>query len=295
VEAVPGPLEEGPACERQTQEPFVVAPSHPQPVHFSVYHPTELKPTRWYTFLAYVHVPDVQDAVERDSQIRLDAERGAHKRRLGVATETIARGAEIVAVPELPGCHFNPPQARLLWLEDWHRLEFRLQASPQMPGFESGFPVNGRIAFYVGPVLVAEVKLWAFISEGAEDADALPAHVKSTLYDAVFVSYAHNDTRIVERLEQAYRVLGLEYLRDVRVLRSGQQWNRVLLEKIEEADIFQLFWSRAARQSEYVEKEWRHALVLDRPAFIRPVFWEKPLPSPPPELGAIHFAFLEQP
>jgi hypothetical protein len=41
--------------------------------------------------------------------------------------QTIARGAEIVVVPELPGCHFNPPRASFLWLEDWHRAEFRVQ------------------------------------------------------------------------------------------------------------------------------------------------------------------------
>ncbi len=40
-----------------------------------------------------------------------------------------------------------------------------------------------------------------------------------------------NGATIVDHLESAYTVLGLEYLRDVRILRSGQDWNRTLLDK----------------------------------------------------------------
>jgi hypothetical protein len=65
-----------------------------------------------------------------------------------------------------------------------------------------------------------------------------------------------------------------------------------LLKKIDEANIFQLCWSTAAKTSIYVEQEWRHALRLKREALIRPVYWETPMPEPPGELADIHFAFL---
>jgi hypothetical protein len=97
----------------------------------------------------------------------------------------------------------------------------------------------------------------------------------------------------VKQLEQAYRALGLEYLRDVRILRSGEKWNPALLEAIERADIFQLCWSMAAKQSVYVRKEWRYALTLQRPSFIRPVYWETPMPAAPRQLAKIHFAYLD--
>ena len=38
-----------------------------------------------------------------------------------------------------------------------------------------------------------------------------------------------------------------------------------LLELIDEADIFQLFWSSNSMRSEYVRREWEHALALGRP------------------------------
>jgi hypothetical protein len=93
-------------------------------------------------------------------------------------------------------------------------------------------------------------------------------------------------------LEMAYEALGLRYCRDVHKLRSGEVWSRALLALIERADIFQLCWSKAAKKSRWVEQEWRYALGLARSNFVRPVYWESPLPEPPPELQHLHFAFL---
>ena len=113
------------------------------------------------------------------------------------------------------------------------------------------------------------------------------------MYGAIFCSYSHRDTVIVERVERAYKALGLDYLRDVTTLKSGTHWSDELLELIDRADVFQLFWSSAAADSKYVRQEWEHALKHEaaKPNFIRPVWWQTPLPSVPPELGHIHFAY----
>ncbi|MFN8561706.1 MAG: toll/interleukin-1 receptor domain-containing protein [Anaerolineae bacterium] len=122
---------------------------------------------------------------------------------------------------------------------------------------------------------------------------AAPASDSRPIYQSIFCSYSHKDTQIVERVERVYKALGMTFLRDVVTLRSGQDWDAELLRLIEQADIFQLFWSSAASQSQAVRKEWLHALSLKRQdrAFIRPVFWEQPMPPPAPELAAIHFAY----
>ena len=57
--------------------------------------------------------------------------------------------------------------------------------------------------------------------------------------------------------------------------------------------MFQLCWSANAKQSQYVTDEWRFALGLQRPNFIRPCCWEDPIPEPPPELQRLHFARLK--
>src|SRR6185295_7327570 len=108
-------------------------------------------------------------------------------------------------------------------------------------------------------------------------------------YQSVFISYSHSDSRVVEILEQLYGSIGFTALRDIHFLRPGEKWQPRLLEKIEEADIFQLFWSNNAKRSDSVEVEWRHALGLQRPLFVRPVYWEQPRPEPPRELQELHF------
>jgi len=82
----------------------------------------------------------------------------------------------------------------------------------------------------------------------------------------------------------------------VTALRSGAKWRPEIERLIAGADAFQLFWSRAAAASENVTKEWQTALRLisDRKkgeTFIRPVFWEEPMPPAPEQLEEIHFAF----
>jgi hypothetical protein len=90
-------------------------------------------------------------------------------------------------------------------------------------------------------------------------------------------------------------VLGDEYLRDWQHLRAGEVWDDRLRGLIEEADVFQLFWSRNAMASAYVRREWEHAMSLNRPCFVRPTYWEEPLPEdkarglPPAELLRLHF------
>jgi TIR domain len=267
--------------------------AQPEPVQFTVYHPQQVVPGRWYDLLAYVHIPQVHATVDRDSAKRLD-ESEAYGRRRASATQGIRRGAEILVVPELPGCRFNPGEQRLLWVEDWHRVEFRVSADPGQPGFELGKAVNGRVAFYVETVLVGEVPIWALVSERAEigrrEGGLAPA--TGTPYRSVFVSYSHRDSAIVERLGKAYEALGMTFLRDIAVLRSGEKWNAALLDLIEQADIFQLYWSAAASASPYVEQEWHHALEQHRAHFIRPVYWEEPMPPPPADLADIHFRHL---
>jgi pSer/pThr/pTyr-binding forkhead associated (FHA) protein len=280
--------------EELLSKEFSVAEPTTKTVQFTSYFPAEIKPEAWYTLLVYVHLSSVRNLVEEDIENRLDLKLRDYKKRRGEATSPVARGAEIIVIPELSGCRFNPPRASVLWLEDWHRLEFRMQAIEGVSGFELNTAKNGKISFYVGPILVAETNIWTYITndQNSNYSQAFKANCTTNPYVAVFVSYSHNDNLLIQNLEKAYVALGMQYLRDVNILRSGEKWNRSLLEKILEADIFQLCWSKFAKESEYVEQEWRYALNLKRHSFVRPVYWENPMPTPPKELSDIHFAYL---
>jgi hypothetical protein len=114
-------------------------------------------------------------------------------------------------------------------------------------------------------------------------------------YRKIFPSYSHADRAVVAGFAEAARALGDQYLQDVLALRAGEHWATRLLELIEQADVFQLFWSSNSMRSRYCRNEWEHALALGRPSFIRPLYWEEPLPEdpvtglPPAALRELHF------
>jgi len=265
-------------------------------VQFTTYHPREIVTNHWYALLAYVHLPEMADQIEQDSHLRLGKDAHDYGSGRGRRTSTIKQGAEISVMPELPGCRFNPPRALVTWLKDWHRVEFEVRCEPDTPGYVEDEAVNGRIAFYVGPVLVGEAKIWAHISSnnGVVRRGPRGGVVPIEPYRRIFVSYSHEDAKVVHGLEAAYKALGDVYFRDVRSLRSGELWNPALLRMIEQADVFQLCWSEAAKRSDYVKREWMHALTLSRPTpFVRPTYWQTPMPEPPIELQGLQFSRLE--
>ena len=155
---------------------------------------------------------------------------------------------------------------------------------------------NGRITFMIEGLIVGDVPLSVYVSTDAASA-APPQVTQAHPYRAIFCSYSHKDTAIVELVELAMRTLGDQYLRDATTLRSGEDWNEALMRMIDAADIFQLFWSENAAGSKFVEEEWRYALGLKASHakddhFLRPVRWVDPIaPNPPGDLGRIEFFY----
>jgi TIR domain len=261
-------------------------------VQLTAFYPQRIRPDFWYNLVAYVHLLGAQWAVRADSKKFLSVG-GTPLGEIGRLSEVkIAPGAEIMAIPELTGCRFNPESVRLRWLEDWHRAEFRLQTGNSIEGFAVDRALNGRVAFYVEGLLVGETPIWSYVSENTPvEEDAALKDASTSLFQAIFASYSHEDFEVVESLAKAYKALGNSFVYDAESLRSGEKWNERLLELIGRVDIFQLYWSEAAKRSRNVENEWRCALALNRSAFIRPVYWHQPMAIPPHELADIHFAY----
>ncbi len=290
------PFIDSPELERLlTLPPYV-----DENVQFTVYRPRVVAPAVWVPFIAYAHLAEARPGEDGDpiEQVRQDAARvlGAAARdyqdvsqdsRLAVPVE-----GELTFVPEIAGIEFNPPRASFVWLEPVHRADFRMRADPNLDGKTA----RGRMSVFLGHILIAEVSLQIKVERGrAASVDTAPAeHARP--YRKIFASYSHRDTAVVEELERYARAIGDEYIRDWIHLRTGEIWGARLEQMIEQADVFQLFWSSASMHSKFVRQEWEHALSLDRPSFVRPLYWEVPMPTapglPPERLSQIHFQRL---
>ncbi len=100
----------------------------------------------------------------------------------------------------------------------------------------------------------------------------------------------------MRHLKKRYEALGLSMFIDMDDLRSGATWKDALIRMIDRSDLFQLFWSLHAAESEYVAAEWRHALDISSAKgarFIRPIYWHDPMPQAPEELKEINFRKIE--
>src|SRR5262249_12786300 len=116
-----------------------------------------------------------------------------------------------------------------------------------------------------------------------------------SLFEEAFASYFRDDRQIVDACRAACKALGMHFFVDGEVLLARQEWLPDLLQKIEQADAFELFWSTSSNKSHNVENEWRHALTLRGQKghrFLRPLYWQEPKPDAPEELDQLNFSFL---
>ncbi len=258
---------------------------------FISYFPRVIQPAEWNTLLAYIFSPGAIIGVASDARRHFEGTKKDVTSSLSPNFAFIKPGTSVLIVPQSDTLEFDPPQLTLVFFEDFHRAEFRFRA---LRSVSSTVPLRARISFYIPPLLIGEIdfSVIALEQEPAPLDPPTPAHAEATPYQRIFVSYSHDDSEVADSLERAYKALGNEYLRDIDILRSGEEWNPALLRHIDEAEIFQLLWSQSAGESPYVRQEWQHALSLQRKQFIRPVYWKLPMPAPPPELASIHFAYV---
>ena len=278
-------------------------------VQFTVYRPAKIKPAKWYPLLAYAHLAEPRPDeptfdpigfIEKDaSRIMADQDVKVYRRASEDSLVAIPRQGEISFVPFIAGVEFNPPSSSFFWEESVHRQEFRMRASPALDGKTA----RGRLSVFLGTILLAEINLSVQVTSIQPDLeqDHLQQEKPAYPYRKIFPSYSHKDREIVAQLEHYAQMTGDKYMRDVFELRSGQNWKEWMAETISAADIFQLFWSTNSMHSENVKLEWQYALDLKRKNFIRPTYWETPLPEsaahnlPPPELKDLHFQHVRPP
>jgi hypothetical protein len=290
-----------PAAQQKTAtstQPALPAPAiSAQDVRFTAFHPKEVVVETWYTLLVYAHIEASLRKVQADAA-KFKEEMGLASREVRSAIAAkLARGTEITIIPSSDGVEFNPKYATFNWIEDLHRSEFRLRANQDLA--DSAGNILAEI--YVGPLLIATIKGGILFNAESEMPAihhmAMHAQTTASMYKAeqIFPSYSHSDEEIVIACRNAYKAIGFEFLRDRDLLRPGEAWNETLRKMIDRADIFQLFWSENASNSDYVRQEWEYALQQNKAkggSFIRPVYWQQPMAAPPTELSNLHFIYM---
>ena len=277
-------------------------------VQFTLYRPSRVRPDLWYSMLAFAHrtEPTVDasgqlvhpiDEVEQRAERLLAASPGSFDVLRADSAGGLRRGTDLCFQPWIEVGEINPSQQSLRWEETVHQVEFRVR----VPSSTDGRRLQGGMRVFAGAILLADVGFRLPVSSTTTIGVTPAERDTARRFRQIFASYSHRDVAVVDAVEQYVAVTGDRYLIDARTLRSGEVWDERLRRLIEEADIFQLFWSRNSMNSVFVKQEWEYALQLGREGFVRPVYWEDPLAEdpdrdlPPERLRRLHFSWLGTP
>jgi hypothetical protein len=262
---------------------------------FTVGYPGRPFPSVWYPLSVYLHLQSLEEEV----RTRLDRRSREVGQRFDSATSQVwaNRGLWLNLVPRVEGVQFNPAAQEVAWYEDIQEVLFRFLAGEELEGKN----LLGSLEIYASGVQIGQVPLSLRVRSARDGAEANKEQddwcdPAGRMFEAAFASYSHADREVVEACAAVYKAMGIHMYIDRESLISGQEWHPALLKYIEEADVFQLYWSEASRKSTYVAEEWRHALKLrgrKGDLFVRPLYWQPPLPPAPEELSQLHFTFLD--
>ena len=259
-------------------------------VKCSVFAPATVKKGADVLIQVFAHVPG--DA----AQVRTLAEAFDNRtsgRAAKLLDQQVQRGAALTFSLSMPGIPIADPTQSLVW-----------RGIPDAVQFVAHIPPTHRDGSLIGTVLVCQDTVpfghLKFILEvvahetGERDQPSAAAQAWKR-YRHAFISYASSDRAEVLKRVQMLDRTGIDYFQDLLSLDPGERWARTLYRKIDESDVFFLFWSTAAKKSEWVMKEVRYAMERHAgdemaPPEIVPVLIEGPPPvPPPPELKGLHF------
>jgi hypothetical protein len=252
-------------------------------VQFTAALPDRVEPGEAFLVDFWVHLEELSaDVAQKSREARANHEiRIVSRGPVKLARETVMQVR--FAIPD-----FGTPEIEetVVWLGRLGNASFPVQ----VPQDASAGRHIGYCNVYVGPLRVT--RIYFEVNVGRERGETAMQKLKQTRVQSAFASYATEDRHeVLARMQGMLKIVpDMDIFMDVLTLRSGDHWETRINEEIATRDVFYLFWSVAAIQSRWVEREWRTALVLRGLDHIDPVPLQPPAIAPPPaELSALHF------
>jgi TIR domain-containing protein/FHA domain-containing protein len=258
-------------------------------VDFTVFSPPVVTNGEMFMVQVFVHRPEQTEVAQLAKEFDADTARRGFTR----LEAEVEQDEQLMVHLSLPGLGFSSRE----YLR-WHGVPRAVQFAVLVPAVLAGRNVVGTVMISKDHVPLGHIKFKLTV----EPAGAIPNAAKSgpsgesaRRYRKAFISYASQDrAEVIKRVQMLAR-LKINYFQDVLDLEPGTRWQQELYRHIDDSDLFLLFWSSAARQSQWVMREVNYALkqqsssAMKLPEII-PVIIEGPPPvEPPPELAHLHF------
>jgi hypothetical protein len=272
-----------------TAEHSDTASSEPQDADESVFAPPIARPSQVIWVQIVIHTP-AREAEARSRAQKIDA--SAEELASTPLTIPLKRNDRIKATLYCDSAHVPEAVQTTKWNGRLVCLYFSIKmpsvaaecvVTPKLRVFVNGVPA-GYVIFKIKVIPDVEYAAMGFVSQQGHS------------FQRAFLSYANENRVQVLKAAQLLSALRVHYFQDVLSQRPGDRWRERLFSEIEKCDVFLLFWSRYARDSEWVIKEAEYALRCSKmaptaqPLEIVPILLEgPPPPAPPKSLEELNF------
>jgi actin-like ATPase involved in cell morphogenesis len=252
-------------------------------VHFSVTAPPVVSPGAAFTVDVWAYVEQLRaEVMERARQ----AAKGAEIFFREKGPVKLTRGTTLTVHLHLEGLIVDDPEDTMLWDAEVGTASFPVRA----PADATRGDRPGRVIFYVEGLRIAKLHFTIAVGPVARASESIGA--REERHRRAFASYAREDTdQVLDILTGMQKASpGFDVFFDRASIRSGEIWEQRLATEILARDVFYLFWSRAAAESDWVNREWRLALEHRGLQYIDPVPLVSPeIVAPPAELSRLNF------
>jgi FHA domain/TIR domain len=251
-------------------------------VDCSVMAPATAMPGSTFMVQVFLHLDEQKGEVQAVAQLYDDQ---ASLRGIQTLLLDVTRGTLMTILLDGDGLVVEQPTARVRWAGQATSATFRAT----VPRNERRRRLIPTARVLIDGVPVGHVSFTVDVDDAAT---RNPSVTRGHRYRRAFTSYASRDRPEVLKRLQMLKPAGIEFFNDIIDLDAGQRWQQELWREIDRCDLFFLFWSEAASNSEWVLRELQYAAALQRRSadglpFICPIVVEKA--APPPGFDDIHF------
>jgi hypothetical protein len=262
-------------------------------VSSTVYAPEQAGQGDGFLVQVFVHLPEQAASLD---EIAKEADEDARRRISSKLQKKIKRGTELTFHLVMPGLDVDDEVQSCVW-----------NGEPCCVQFGVTVPEDCKAKNIFGTVTVSEAsipighlkfkfKITGDVSGEAEASSREPVPAGNMIrYQQAFISYASKDRQEVLKRVQMLNLTKIKFFQDLLTLEPGDSWEKLLYDYIDKSDVFFLFWSTAASESEWVRKEVEYAIKRkaghdETGPEIIPVIIEGPPPArPPADLSFLHF------
>ena len=255
-----------------------------EPVRLAAASPQAAKPGDEFTARLVAYLGEDEAAV-RDELTQLSPGATPH---MGLKTCQWQRGTTVTVKLTARGLGIVPAEQSFVWEGERCLVEFDVG----VPEAAAESTIVLKFDVLIDGIVVAMLRTDLQVTRLGATIHAPSSPTASTATSAArtaFASYSSKDReRVLDRVAAVRISAGLDIFMDCLSLNPGEAWKPRLDGEITQRDLFLLFWSADAAESEWVTWEWRTALRRKgkQALQIHPL---QPGIKPPEELRDLHF------